>query len=352
MLISGKIDSNLLTNLGSMMHGSAASGLLDTGRSVITAALGSKASQVENTIAAHAGVQPASAVSILGMAGAMVMAAIGKQMGGTPSVSGLTSLLTSQKPAIMSALPAGLGSVLGRASLDIAKAAAAPVQAPAAEAAQAGGGGIGRIIGFIVVGAAILGGVFWYMNNGPADVATSAAYTAKDATSAVTSGGTDGSKPAISALGEFFKRRLPNGAELNIPKLGIENKLVDYIDDAAKKPDDATWFDFDRLLFDTGASTLQASSQEQLQNIAEILKAYPKVKVRIGGYTDNIGDKDANLKLSGDRAHTVMAALVKLGVDASRMDAKGYGEDHPAADNATGEGRAKNRRISMRVIEK
>lgn len=254
------------------------------------------------------------------------MAAIRKQMGGTPSLSGLTDLLTSQKPAIMSALPAGLASVLG---------------APAAEDAEASGGGMGRIVGFIVVAVAILGGLFWYMNNSskPADVATSAVNVTKDATS-------------VSALGEFFKRKLLNGAELNIPKLGIENKFVDYIDDVSRKPDDATWFDFDRLLFDTDASTLQESSQEQLQNIAEIFKAYPKVKVRIGGYTDSTGDKDANLKLSSDRANAVMAALIKLGVDASRMDAKGYGEDHPVADNATEEGRAQNRRISMRVIEK
>src|ERR1035438_7553211 len=57
MLTSGQIDSDLLTNIGSMMHGLAASDLMDTGRSVVTAALGSKASQVENAIAAHAGVQ-------------------------------------------------------------------------------------------------------------------------------------------------------------------------------------------------------------------------------------------------------------------------------------------------------
>ena len=56
--------------------------------------------------------------------------------------------------------------------------------------------------------------------------------------------------------------------------------------------------------------------------------------------------------LSQDRANNVMAELVKLGVEPARMDAKGYGEEHPVADNATEEGRAKNRRISLRVTEK
>jgi outer membrane protein OmpA-like peptidoglycan-associated protein len=83
-----------------------------------------------------------------------------------------------------------------------------------------------------------------------------------------------------------------------------------------------------------------------------ILKAYPNVHVRIGGYTDNQGDGAANLKLSQDRADDVMQQIVVLGVDPTRMDAKGYGEDHPVADNSTEAGRAQNRRISLRVTQK
>ena len=112
------------------------------------------------------------------------------------------------------------------------------------------------------------------------------------------------------------------------------------------------WFDFDRLLFDSGKATLQPQSQEQIGNIAAILKAYPKVKIRIGGYTDNTGDAAMNLTLSQARADSVMAQLAPLGVDAARMEAKGYGAEHPMADNTTEEGRQKNRRISLHVLEK
>jgi OOP family OmpA-OmpF porin len=139
---------------------------------------------------------------------------------------------------------------------------------------------------------------------------------------------------------------------LNIPQNGVENKLLIFIKDPATQANSETWFDFDRLLFDTNAATLQPSSQEQLQNIANILKAYPNVRIRIGGYTDNQGDPAANLKLSQDRADNVMQQIIVLGVDPSRMDAKGYGEDHPVADNATDVGRAQNRRIAMRVTQK
>src|SRR5580698_3249800 len=87
-----------------------------------------------------------------------------------------------------------------------------------------------------------------------------------------------------------------------------------------KPVDKTTWFDFDRLLFDTGKSTLQPASQDQLNDVAAILKAFPKVNIRIGGYTDNVGDKAANVTLSQQRASNVMAELVKAGVASPRLD--------------------------------
>ncbi len=158
--------------------------------------------------------------------------------------------------------------------------------------------------------------------------------------------------PVVAALGAFTGLKLPDGTELKVPELGIESKLTAFILDGSKPADKTTWFDFDRLLFDTGKATLQPASQDQLQNIAAILKAFPKVHARIGGYTDATGDAAANLALSQQRATNVMIQLVNLGVTPERLDAKGYGPEHPVADNSTEEGRAKNRRISLRVTEK
>ena len=130
----------------------------------------------------------------------------------------------------------------------------------------------------------------------------------------------------------------------------MEARLVDAL--SAPTLDTEKWFDFDRLLFDTDAATLQPASQEQLENVANILKAYPNAHVRIGGYTDNTGDAAANVKLSQARADSVMAELAKLGVSADRMEAKGYGAEHPVADNSTEDGRQANRRVSLRLISK
>ncbi len=142
------------------------------------------------------------------------------------------------------------------------------------------------------------------------------------------------------------------GVMLDLPDVGkVEEQLLSFIN-SGKPVDKTTWFDFDRLLFDTGKATLKPESQLQLKNIAEILKAYPAVNVKLGGYTDNTGDANANLKLSGERAKSVEAELVKLGIADDRLESEGYGQEHPVAANDTDAGRAQNRRISIRVTKK
>ena len=184
--------------------------------------------------------------------------------------------------------------------------------------------------------------------NGSKNVAQGAANATNQAATAVG----NAANAAWAALGEMVAVKLPDGTTLNAPTLGVESRLVTYLNDGTVVVTDETWFDFDRLLFDSGKASLQSQSQEQIGNIAAILKAYPKVKVRIGGYTDSTGDPAANLTLSQARADSVMGELVRLGVEPARLDAKGYGQEHPVADNATEEGRQKNRRISLHVTEK
>jgi len=153
-------------------------------------------------------------------------------------------------------------------------------------------------------------------------------------------------------LGSFADTKLPNGVSLHIPANGIENKLLAFIGDQTKLVDKMTWFSFDRLEFETDSAKLKPSSREQLANIAAILKAYPKVSLKIGGYTDNTGDAEHNRKLSQDRANSTLNELVSLGIAKSRLEAEGYGEQFPVADNATPEGRQRNRRIDIRVTQK
>jgi outer membrane protein OmpA-like peptidoglycan-associated protein len=89
-----------------------------------------------------------------------------------------------------------------------------------------------------------------------------------------------------------------------------------------------------------------------LQNLVTILKAYPNLRLKIGGYTDNIGSHKANMRLSQNRADTVTRELSSMGIAADRLESEGYGDRYAIADNSTEEGRARNSRISMRVLQK
>lgn len=157
-------------------------------------------------------------------------------------------------------------------------------------------------------------------------------------------------KPAAVAAASSLS--LPGGGTLQAAADGVESKLLGFINDANAVIDKKTWFDFDRLNFETGSANLTADSKAQVDNIAAILKAHPSTRIKIGGYTDNTGDAEANLKLSDARAKAVTAALEATGIAADRLEAEGYGDQHPIADNATADGRAKNRRIAVSVRAK
>ena len=116
---------------------------------------------------------------------------------------------------------------------------------------------------------------------------------------------------------------LSSGFALHGATGGVESKLIAFIEDTAQPIDKNTWFSFDRLTFQTGAAELDMTqSQEQVTNIAEIMKAYPTAKLKIGGYTDNSGDAAANKTLSKQRADAVVAALVVSGVAKDRLEAE------------------------------
>ncbi|KMQ61495.1 inorganic pyrophosphatase [Chryseobacterium angstadtii] len=118
-----------------------------------------------------------------------------------------------------------------------------------------------------------------------------------------------------------------------------------------KAMDPNNWYTVENLYFETGSSDLKAGSEVQLNNLAEILNAYPDLKIKLGGYTDNTGNEESNQKLSNLRAQTAKLKLLELGISGDRVEAEGYGSQHPVCEaNDTDECKAKNRRIDVRVL--
>ena len=108
-----------------------------------------------------------------------------------------------------------------------------------------------------------------------------------------------------------------------------------------------------QIKFATGsAKIVGAESEKILDEVALALKDNAQIKkVRVEGHTDSVGDDSKNLKLSQNRANSVMSALIKRGVDPARMEALGFGETKPIASNSTSAGKAENRRTEFNIAE-
>jgi outer membrane protein OmpA-like peptidoglycan-associated protein len=333
------IEPTLARNPASLLAGGglAKSPIADLSSRFLATLFGSQTSGVASALADHAGIKSSSASTLLGLAAPLVMAVLGDRMRREGlGASGLLSLLSSERGGIAKELPASLGSLVGLGSAARTTVAGAPTY-------RVGDRHRSRVwLGAAVAGLLALA-VLWGLmrGRGPVRVASLPEQPQRLANAVVTDVDTG-----------RFTRRLPNDFELTAPATGIERQIVIFAEDTRKNAETTTWYNFDRLLFETGSATIKPESKAQLKNIAEIMKAYPKIKAKIGGYTDNVGDPASNLKLSQDRAAAVVTELVADGVDRDRLSAEGYGDLHPVADNTTEEGRKQNRRIAMQVTQK
>lgn len=150
-----------------------------------------------------------------------------------------------------------------------------------------------------------------------------------------------------------------NGTPLKGYKGGMEDRMIAFLKSDGYKNaqnDDAlkdTWYNFDHVNFKMGsANELEAGSEGQLQNLVAILKAYPDVKVKIGGYTDKTGDENTNQKLSDDRAKFIRSWLDKQGVRSQITGADGYGSEFATVDASTSDAeRAVDRKMAVRFAK-
>ena len=104
--------------------------------------------------------------------------------------------------------------------------------------------------------------------------------------------------------------------------------------------------------FDFDKDVVKPQYHNDIEKVANFLKAYPKTTGELEGHTDSIGSEEYNQGLSERRADAVRDYLTSKGVRASRLTSRGYGESRPIASNDTEEGRAENRRVEMVVLDR
>lgn len=160
--------------------------------------------------------------------------------------------------------------------------------------------------------------------------------------------------PVTQSEKQYIDVKLPDGASMKAYPAGIEESLIAFLQSDYKNMSDDElenkWFDFDNLNFETGTANVLPESQQQLENIAAILKLFPDAKIKIGGYTDRTGDEAINEKISEDRAEAVKAFLEAKGLGDQVVDAEGYGSEFATVSaDASDEERAKDRRVAVSV---
>lgn len=376
--ITGAASSGLLSNL---LGGSSNNSLITT---LLQSIFGDKMGGMVSSIANFAGISNDSTSSLLNLVTGATLGSVGKYAtDNNLDSNGLTSLLSGQKGMLSSLLPAGLSlASLGFGNLfgggDAPKVENVKVTSfdePKADVTRSGsthsyestssnnndnggGGSIWKwLLPLLLVG--LLGWFLWKQcSNKTTDSTTTTTDSANVSGDSVTTA-IPGDTTMISGATKVDSDIDLNGVNLKGYKDGLEDRMITFLktdgyknaanDDALK----TVWYDFDKVNFKMGSNKeLEAGSQVQLDNLVAILKAFPDAKVKVGGYTDKVGNEAANKKLSGERAVFIKEYLAKAGVGAQVTGADGYGSEfatQPA--DASDAQRAVDRKMAVRFAK-
>lgn len=357
-------DANPSAITGALQGGTG--GLLSKGADLLRNLFGDKVGSIVGMLSSFAGIKESSASTLLQSAAPATLGSVGQYAAqNNLSANSFLSLLDSQKDKILGAIPGGLNiaGILGLANIgDLGKKLGSLLHMDTATTTggavnikpDAKPGSSRWIWSLLLILIAII--LLWYLMRGcgankhdgtPVTDSVTTSQIADSATMTVTEGG-----PVVAR--ESIKVTLPDGAVLDAYKGGIEDQLVVFLKDNSRAAGKDVWFDFDNLNFKTGSAELTEESMKQVGNIAAIMKAFPKAKIKIGGYTDRTGDSTINLRLSKERAESVVTALKKSNTNAAQLlGAEGYGSQFAkAAANAPEEEKKKDRHISVSVREK
>ncbi len=301
-----------------------------------------------------------SGPSLLTFAAPLVLAILGKKVREGLDAGGLSNLLAAERDSIVESSPPGLmnlvdagGTVPSIDPFDVLRAkiaARTPTYKPAPRRRT------NRWM-WPVAGIAAVALTWFFVTRrrpaeSPAIVTDATPFDSATRPAGAPLRASAGEVGGAIGLGPLVKRLLPSGVELEVPERGMESKLIAFIDDGSRPVDDTTWFNFDRVNFASDSLTLLPESQDQLANIAAVLRAYPDVNVQIGGYAEGAGGPGPNMRLSQQRAEAVRQALLLKKLAASRVRAESYVEKGLAANNAAATTRTLPRHIGLRVTQK
>jgi outer membrane protein OmpA-like peptidoglycan-associated protein len=363
-MISG-LDTGMLGDIAGVFGGGASNvnNVLNSGGGIVDMLLGNKLGGIIDIISKVSGLKSGSTSSLLKLAAPFLMSMIGKQVAGK-GLGFLTDLLGGQKSFISNALPAGMGSLMGFAADNNERSTSYSSSADT-EVSSGGNNWLKWLLPLLLLGG--LG--WWFMGKKGCNKVEETVQSTIDSTSTMidstVSNIADAMKVMVDTvtgvvtydLGALGDVDLAGGTKLmGVAANGFEKTLVNFITSGTIDTIDKTknWFTLHDVQFKSGKTEYATDkAMAQLKNVAAILKAYPAVSLKLGGYTDVRGDEAANKKLSQARADQVMKDLIKLGVASKQIkEAVGYGEEFATAAEGDQEGMARDRKTAAKVASK
>lgn len=347
-------------------QGDAAVDITTPSGGFLSSLFGHNLSSMADNLANYAGLRSSSASTILSVAGPLVLGYLGRLMrSDNLTTAGLADRLRGTRNQLASAVPIGFEMPeFFHAPFRASRTAVDEVERHPHVAREAEGWTAPVLA---VIGLLGLGGLIWWASHrpvveqssrvemtepAPTEQGTTPLTPPPSATPAPESSNTTGTtgmgQVGTTGMtpGGRTTRMLPGRVVINVPSGGTEDRLSNFLSSSGAG---ATVFTFDRVRFDSGSAALSPQGRDQIDNIAVILRAYPKASVTVEGYADNSGSEHANMALSKARADAVAGRLTAKGVQPDRVHAEGFGSQNPEEDNGTEAGRAGNRRVAIDV---
>jgi OmpA-OmpF porin, OOP family len=297
----------------------------------LTSLFGQNLSGVANSLGRYAGIRQSSASSLLLTCAPIVLGYLGRLIRThNLSATELAERMRLERPQIASALPAGF-EMPGMVRAPYETTRAVVDETRPRERHERWSVPLAALLAALGIA-----GLFWWVR--PSTHQERARTKVEQTTpNAVGTRGTF-NQPQTRALHEPPNFAFPVGSS--------EDRLANYLSSSGTG---SMGISLDRVAFESGSARLTPDSERQVKNIATVLRTYPKSTVVVAGHTDNIGSDPANVALSRARAETIASELRSAGVAADRIRVEAYGSQKPMADNATEQGRAQNRRVTLDV---
>ena len=299
-----------------------------------------------NAVAAESGISAASADRLSGWVAAVIAGYVGhKRVRNNLSMSAVMAGLRQERGSVVKEIPVKVGRAAGISGMC---SSSAPV---AGRDGKKNNWLVWLIIVLIVVIIVFLSIRSCNRNGGGEVVAVTENVTVVPTAPAAQ---TAAAKEGLT----FVEHKLPDGRTIRVAEGGCEDCMLKYLQsDAYRKATNEelskNWIQFDKIDFMHDSETaLAGNSMEQLDNIAAILKNYPDVRIRIGGFADKTGTRAVNYEISKKRAEYIKSILVKDGIPADRISTEGFGKEFATVPaDATAAQRAVDRSIAMRFTK-